>query len=46
MKAIIITTKDGEKLEIDPVAVLTVDNTFSEYIFKGEDIESIEVVHA
>lgn len=46
MKAIIITTKDGEKIELGPVVEIIIDNSYHEYKFDGDDIENIEVIHA
>ena len=45
MKAIQIKTKDGKIHDIDPVIQLTIDNSYHEYDFDADDIESIEVIH-
>lgn len=46
VREIRITMKDGEVWEIDPVIQITIDNSFAEYDINGDDIQSIEVIHA
>lgn len=46
MREIRITMKDGEVWELDPVIQITIDNSFAEYDFSADDIQSIEVIHA